>query len=64
MASVLEFEKITYYYESGGKRIGILENVDCTFEQGILYTIVSPSGSGKTKEVWKGCSESRMWKTN
>ena len=48
MAPVLEFRQITYYYQSGDKRIDILDNVDCAFEPGLLYTIVGPSGSGKT----------------
>lgn len=48
MAPILDFDQITYYYESGGKHIKILEDVDCSFEQGRLYTIVGPSGSGKT----------------
>lgn len=48
MASILEFKQVTYYYQSGDKRIEILENVDCAFEPGLLYTIVGPSGSGKT----------------
>lgn len=48
MASILEFKQVSYHYQSGGKRIDILENVDYAFEQGFLYTIVGPSGSGKT----------------
>lgn len=48
MTPILEFRQITYYYQSGDKRIDILDNVDCAFEPGLLYTIVGPSGSGKT----------------
>ena len=48
MVNTLEFRDITYYYESGEKKISILENADCSFEKGKLYTIVGPSGSGKT----------------
>ncbi len=48
MDSILEFKDITYYYESGSTRIDILEQAQCSFEPGVLYTIVGPSGSGKT----------------
>lgn len=48
MERVLEFKDITYYYESGEKKVSILEGANYSFEKGKLYTIVGPSGSGKT----------------
>lgn len=48
MDTILTLKDITYFYESAGHRISILEHADCTFETGKLYTIVGPSGSGKT----------------
>lgn len=48
MTSVLQFDKVTYYYQSGEQKVSILEKADCSFEPGKLYTIVGPSGSGKT----------------
>ena len=48
MEKILEFKDITYYYESGERKISIFEGADCSFEKGKLYTIVGPSGSGKT----------------
>lgn len=48
MEHLLELENITYYYNSGDKKISILEDANFAFEKGKLYTIVGPSGSGKT----------------
>ena len=48
MDSILQFDKVTYYYQSGEQKVSILEEADCSFELGKLYTIVGPSGSGKT----------------
>ena len=48
MGSVLTFETLTYFYQSGSQKVSILEEANCTFESGKLYTIVGPSGSGKT----------------
>lgn len=48
MESILEFQNVTYYYESGDKKVSILEEANYIFEKGKLYTIVGPSGSGKT----------------
>ncbi len=46
--SILELKDITYFYESAGRQNVILEDANCEFEKGKLYTIVEPSGSGKT----------------
>lgn len=48
MERILEFRDVTYYYESGERKISILEHANYSFELGKLYTIVGPSGSGKT----------------
>ena len=48
MENILEFRDINYFYESGEKKVSILENANYSFEKGKLYTIVGPSGSGKT----------------
>lgn len=48
MGSILEFQNITYYYETKGKRELILDDVNYSFEKEMMYAIVGPSGSGKT----------------
>ena len=48
MAQILQFQELTYFYQSGSQKVSILEEADCAFEPGKLYTIVGPSGSGKT----------------
>ena len=48
MENILEFRDINYFYESGEKKVSILENANYSFKKGKLYTIVGPSGSGKT----------------
>lgn len=48
MEQILEFRDVTYYYESGERKVPILEHANYSFEPGKLYTIVGPSGSGKT----------------
>ena len=39
----LELKEVSYFYESGGKRIDILDKASYSFEKGTLYTIVGPS---------------------
>ena len=48
MDAVLTFDKVSYYYQDGTKRINILKDADFTFEKGKTYAIVGASGSGKT----------------
>lgn len=48
MDGILAFDKVSYYYQDGSKRINILKDVDFTFEKGKTYAIVGASGSGKT----------------
>lgn len=44
-----------YYYESNGKNVAILDNVNFSFQKGHFYTILGPSGSGKTTTLSLGC---------
>jgi putative ABC transport system ATP-binding protein len=48
VASLLEFENISYNYTNGGKHIDILKDTSVSFDKGNFYTILGPSGSGKT----------------
>lgn len=48
MEEVLTFEKVSYHYQDGSKRVNILKETDFTFEKGKTYAIVGASGSGKT----------------
>ncbi|MDF9451236.1 ABC transporter [Bacillus toyonensis] len=48
METILQFKNINYHYESNNKRTTILQNVDFSFQTGSFYTILRPSGSGKT----------------
>ena len=48
MDAILEFKEVSYWYQSGGRKIPILESASCAFEKGKLHTIVGPSGCGKT----------------
>lgn len=48
MEQFLQFEDVSYYYDSGSQKVPILESSSYAFEKGKLYTIVGPSGSGKT----------------
>lgn len=46
--SVFELEKLSYGYIDGGKKRMILNELSYRFERGKLYTILGPSGTGKT----------------
>lgn len=48
METVLEFDKVSFGYTNGGRRVDVLRDVSISFEKGVFYTIVGPSGSGKT----------------
>jgi len=45
---ILKLEDIGYYYEDGGMKRQILNELNYEFEKGRFYTILGPSGSGKT----------------
>lgn len=55
METILRFKNLDYYYESNGKNVAILENVNFSFQKGHFYTILGPSGSGKTTTLSLGC---------
>lgn len=46
--SLLEMEKVTYYYTTKAGKVDILEQADYAFEAGRMYVIMGPSGVGKT----------------
>lgn len=46
--AILEAQNLSYYYTDGDSRRNILKNTTVSFEQGIFYTILGQSGSGKT----------------
>lgn len=48
MGALLEFDKVTFGYANGGKRLEILKDASIAFEKGVFYSIIGPSGSGKT----------------
>ena len=43
---MLEVKNVSYAYKTKKDKT-ILNNVSATFEEGIFYTIVGPSGAGK-----------------
>lgn len=45
---MLEVKNIDYFYLDGGYKHQILEDVSCSFDNGVFYTIIGESGSGKT----------------
>ena len=47
METILQFKNLDYYYESNGKKVKILDNVNFSFQKGHFYTILGPSGSVK-----------------
>ncbi|MEI3893652.1 MULTISPECIES: ABC transporter ATP-binding protein [Bacillus] len=55
METILQFKNLDYYYESNGKNVAILDNVNFSFQKGHFYTILGPSGSGKTTTLSLGC---------
>ncbi|MFF2175758.1 ABC transporter ATP-binding protein [Lysinibacillus sp. NPDC058147] len=55
METILQFKNLDYYYESNGKKVTILDNVNFSFQKGLFYTILGPSGSGKTTTLSLGC---------
>jgi putative ABC transport system ATP-binding protein len=48
MDSILKIHEVSKYYQSGGKKLIVLDNVSFSIEAGSTAAIVGPSGSGKT----------------
>lgn len=46
--SILEIQKLNYFYQDGENIRSILKDLSVSFEKGTFYTILGPSGSGKT----------------
>ena len=46
--NILELRDVAYSYNSQFQRVNVIENVNCSFEQGKVYAIVGKSGSGKS----------------
>lgn len=46
--SIIETQKLNYYYQDGDMQRYILRDVSVSFEKGQFYTIIGESGSGKT----------------
>ncbi|PFA91055.1 ABC transporter ATP-binding protein [Bacillus cereus] len=59
METILQFKNLNYYYESNGKKVTILDNVNFSFQKGQFYTILGASGSGKTTTLSLGCGLDR-----
>ena len=53
----LELKEVSYFYESGGKRIDILDKASYSFEKGTLYTIVGHFWIGENNNAdFGGCA--------
>ncbi len=48
MDIILNVENLTKTYESGGRSLTVLDNINFSIEAGATISIVGPSGSGKT----------------
>ncbi|HSJ66888.1 MAG TPA: ABC transporter ATP-binding protein [Anditalea sp.] len=46
--NILSVENVTKTYQSGSRKLTVLDNVNFTIEEGESVAIVGPSGSGKT----------------
>lgn len=46
MGTILEFQNVGYWYKNQDQPL--FEEISIQFSQGLLYTIVGTSGSGKT----------------
>ena len=49
--TVLQFDKVSYYYKDGPRQVNILKEADYEFQKGKTYAIVGASGSGKTTSL-------------
>jgi len=48
MTKILQFDNLSFHYEDENRSVQILDEVTISFEKGMFYTIVGPSGVGKT----------------
>ena len=48
MATILTVQNLSKTYESAGKALSVLRDINFSIEEGSLVSIVGPSGSGKT----------------
>lgn len=46
--AILKLNDVCYSYEGSGEKKNVLNNVNCSFEQGKFYAIIGKSGSGKS----------------
>ncbi|HRX13553.1 MAG TPA: ABC transporter ATP-binding protein [Eubacteriales bacterium] len=46
--AILKLNNVCYSYEGSGEKKNVLNNVNCSFEQGKFYAIIGKSGSGKS----------------
>lgn len=48
MAKILEVQNLKQTYNSGSRKLTVLEDINFTVDEGESFSIVGPSGSGKT----------------
>lgn len=48
MNNVLQIQQVSKYYQSAGRTLSVLEDIDFSVAAGTAVAIVGPSGSGKT----------------
>lgn len=48
MATILNIQNVSKHYQSAGRMLTVLDNIDFSVEAGSTMAIVGPSGSGKT----------------
>ncbi|HVG13870.1 MAG TPA: ATP-binding cassette domain-containing protein, partial [Chitinophagaceae bacterium] len=48
MATILNIENVSKTYQSAGRNLTVLDNINFAVEAGSTLSIVGPSGSGKT----------------
>ena len=46
--SILSLQSVRYSYSSKYHTVEVLNDVSCSFEQGLIYAIIGKSGSGKS----------------
>jgi putative ABC transport system ATP-binding protein len=55
MATILKIDNLSKTYQSAGRELTVLDNINFSVEAGSTMAIVGPSGSGKTYFAWIGC---------